>query len=211
MTMRCFIFASAADYALAKCAQKRLCSQGASAVIALDKMDAYLAEADTLITDFPRSGRLFGVAAAAGIADTIRSNMDGFEVAAKVDADTILFRSGFDWLAGASLRARGFRLTHSSKWSGIWAAPKSAFTNAPEAMLAATDCNGCPEAHLFWSWFKRHTGIERAHPEALQVFRSASPVRSNAMLLTLPTSVRHPVRATECEAMHAAAAAHRSH
>lgn len=206
--MIAFIFSSRRDAGAARLCKEDLQARGVEAVIAFDEADSDLAGDGDEVTDFPRQGRLFGVRCAAGMADLMARRSGGHLVTAKVDADTRLTSQGLHWLAGADERARGFHLDGISKWSGIWAAPSSIFPPASARFLRVTDCTGCPEAHLFWSYFKRWTGIERAPSGSLQVWRPGQEIRAEAWAVTLPGRMTTAERAAAVEVLHSACKSH---
>lgn len=196
--MIAFIFSSRRDAPAARlCAESLSRFPNVESRIVFDIADSDLAEEGDLVSDFPRNGRLFGMECAAGIADLIAANSNGHDVVAKVDADTRLTSAGVEWLEGATRKARGFHLPKISKWSGIWSAPASVMVGAGDKFRAATKCEGCPEAHLFWSLFKRWTGIERAPAEALHIWRGGQ-IPDGVFCVTLPSALNSPTRALAC-------------
>lgn len=196
--MRAFIFASSYDAAPARLCRDRLLRQDVDSVIVFDANDppseVFPGE---LFSSFERNGRLFGVSCAAGISSIMAENSNGHDVLAKIDADTALSDDGITWLKSATHHAHGFSLGLRSKWSGIWAAPSNVFAVAAKRLPAATDCTGCPEAHLFWSFFKAHCGIRRMTSETVQVWRSGRSINKMAALVTLPSGLPRKERLLE--------------
>ena len=196
--MKAFIFASSNDAEPARICRQRLEGQDVEAVVVFDANDlpseVFQGE---LLSSFPRNGRLFGVACAAGVSSIMAEHGGGHDVLAKVDADTVLSDDGIAWLKSATHHAHGFSLGLRSKWSGIWAAPYSVFAVAAKRLPAATDCTGCPEAHLFWSFFKAHCGIRRMTSDKVQIWRIGRSIDKTAALVTLPSGLPKNERLSE--------------
>lgn len=196
--MKAFIFSSSIDEQAARLCAARLQGQGAETVIVFDKNDLpeRVAQCD-IVSDFERNGRLFGAKCSTGMASIMAEYSDGHEVLAKVDADTVLSDEGFAWLASASVKAHGFSLGLRSKWCGIWAAPAAVFPVIVKRLPIATNCTGCPESHLFHSFFKAHCGIARMREDKVQIWRSGRAFEPDAMVITLPSGLTREDRKRE--------------
>ena len=196
--MKAFIFSSSIDEQAARLCAARLQRQGAETVIVFDQNDpAKRIETGDILSSFERNGRLFGAECSAGMAKIMAEHGGKHEVLAKVDADTVLSDAGVDWLARASSKAHGFSLGLRSKWCGIWAAPASVFPVIAKRLPIATNCTGCPESHLFHSFFKAHCGIARMPESKVQIWRSGRPFDQEAMVITLPSGLPQEVRKQE--------------
>jgi len=196
--MKAFIFSSGADEDVARLCAKRLRQQGAETLIVFDENDPpFVIESCDITSSFERNGRLFGAECSTGMASVMSDHYGGNEVLAKIDADTVLSNEGFDWLAAASVKAHGFSLGLRSKWCGIWAAPATVFPVIVKRLPIATNCTGCPESHLFHSFFKAHCGIARMSESKVQIWRSGRPVNPEAMVVTLPSGLPKETRKLE--------------
>lgn len=196
--MKAFIFSSSIDEEAARLCAARLQRQGAETLIVFDKNDPpERVDPCDLVSTFERNGRLFGAECSTGMASVMSEHHDGHEVLAKIDADTVLSDEGFAWLASASVKAHGFSLGLRSKWCGIWAAPASVFPVIVKRLPIATNCTGCPESHLFHSFFKAHCGIARMSETKVQTWKIGRDINRSAMVVTLPSGLSREARKRE--------------
>lgn len=209
--MKAFIFSSSTDEQAARLCAARLRLQGAEAQIVFDQNDPpkSIDECD-IVSSFARNGRLFGAECSAGMASIMASHSNGHAVLAKVDADMVLSDAGFEWVAGASDRAHGFSLGRRSKWCGLWAAPAMVFPVIAKRLPIATGCTGCPESHLFYSFFRAHCGIRRMNEDKVQIWRSGRPVDQTAMVVTLPSGLSKEPRIRELEELFSLVGSHQT-
>ena len=201
-----FIFTSLADRPFAALSRQHLLTLGVDAWSVVDSNDGITAPADgELLTTFPRRGAMYGKPAAVGMIETMldsfSSNLpiSAFSPHLRMDADTLLFPAAVEWLAGATVKARGYVLDCEGVrgWCGCWSAPVAALRRIAEVLanfdMPPERCGSC----LIFRLLRRTCGIDLAPSGSALTWQSGQAIPPGAHLVTLRRGLAPEVRAAE--------------